>query len=156
MKSLHFIPLVKTFAVLSCEVAAYRRVDVFFASVTIKLCQKMPFSKNYGIFLKDFSFFSKSTWILPEMVYSTSSSLWDADVAEWQTRCVQVAVRLRGWRFKSFRRHHFYTQFYIFAPYLPHNSCKSLFYVLSYVVTCQKEWSRHEKRNYMEKSKENE
>ena len=29
--------------------------------------------------------------------------------------------------------------------HLPHTSCKSLFYVLSYVVTCQKEWSRHGK-----------
>ena len=50
----------------------------------------------------------------------------------------------------------FTLKFCIFAPYLPHTSCKSLFYVLSYVVTCQKEWSRHEKRKYMEKSKENE
>ena len=38
----------------------------------------------------------------------------------------------------------FTLEFYIFAPNLPHTSCKSLFYVLSYVVTCQKEWSRHE------------
>ena len=29
MKSLHFIPLVKTFASLTCEVAACRRVEVF-------------------------------------------------------------------------------------------------------------------------------
>ncbi len=50
----------------------------------------------------------------------------------------------------------FTLKFHVFAPYLPHTSCKSLFCVLSYVVTCQKEWSRHEKRKYMEKSKENE
>ena len=30
-------------------------------------------------------------------------------MAEWQTRCVQVAVLSRGWRFKSSRRHHFFS-----------------------------------------------
>ena len=34
-------------------------------------------------------------------------AITDADVAEWQTRCVQVAVSSRRCRFNSYRRHHF-------------------------------------------------
>ena len=41
------------------------------------------------------------------MVY-IACHLENADVAEWQTRCVQVAVSSRRCRFNSYRRHHFH------------------------------------------------
>ena len=90
----------------------------------------------FGIALKNFLFFLFETWQTVFLMY-IKRHIGNADVAEWQTRCVQVAVRVRGWRFKSFRRHQYFLPFnLLFHSWSAPSLCNILVSSMVFPINC--------------------
>ena len=89
-------------------------------------------------------FFSSFICNLIKKDYITESS---HIVPEWRNGR-RSRLKICRWRHRKGSSPFFGTtftlNFYTFAPYLPHRSCKSLFCMLSFSATNQYGWSRHE------------